>query len=232
MRYWQRVFASVRGELWFGAHARAAPEEMRSLAGVLLATLNARRKRIPALVDLLEATRVPPSDPGRAQPSTAWQGDPFRKTIPWGTTRNGCTRFGLRATGGRAGQSRPRPRLMSFLELIGVRLFVVTRRRPMTADRRNSSQSLVDGWSVMAELRRVDPLLPRRCRMCRPAGNRVAFLCCDNGGLLEPLRVEAAPRVNVDLRQPAGPELGSACGRPNSTTTTLPPVTTTLLERR
>ena len=30
--YWRRVFASPRGELWFGAHSRAAPEEMRALA--------------------------------------------------------------------------------------------------------------------------------------------------------------------------------------------------------
>ena len=30
--YWRRVFASPRGELWFGAHTRAAPDEMRSVA--------------------------------------------------------------------------------------------------------------------------------------------------------------------------------------------------------
>jgi 2-dehydropantoate 2-reductase len=30
--YWRRVLASPRGELWFGAHSRAAAEEMRSLA--------------------------------------------------------------------------------------------------------------------------------------------------------------------------------------------------------
>jgi 2-dehydropantoate 2-reductase len=31
--YWRRVFASPRGELWFAAHARAAPEEMRFSPG-------------------------------------------------------------------------------------------------------------------------------------------------------------------------------------------------------
>jgi 2-dehydropantoate 2-reductase len=30
--YWRRVFAGPRGELWFGAHTRAAADEMRSLA--------------------------------------------------------------------------------------------------------------------------------------------------------------------------------------------------------
>ena len=32
VRYWRRVFASPRGELWFGAHSRAAPDEMHALA--------------------------------------------------------------------------------------------------------------------------------------------------------------------------------------------------------
>jgi 2-dehydropantoate 2-reductase len=27
VRYWRRVLGSLRGELWFGAHSRAAPEE-------------------------------------------------------------------------------------------------------------------------------------------------------------------------------------------------------------
>jgi 2-dehydropantoate 2-reductase len=35
VRYWRRVFASPRGELWFAAHSRAAPDEMRALAGEL-----------------------------------------------------------------------------------------------------------------------------------------------------------------------------------------------------
>jgi 2-dehydropantoate 2-reductase len=33
--YWRRVLNSPRGELWFGAHTRAAPEEMRDLADQL-----------------------------------------------------------------------------------------------------------------------------------------------------------------------------------------------------
>ena len=33
--YWRRVLNSPRGELWFGAHSRAAPEEMRDLADQL-----------------------------------------------------------------------------------------------------------------------------------------------------------------------------------------------------
>ncbi|MDP9028693.1 MAG: hypothetical protein M3N46_14280 [Actinomycetota bacterium] len=32
MAYWKRVLAGRRGELWFGAHTRAAPAEMRALA--------------------------------------------------------------------------------------------------------------------------------------------------------------------------------------------------------
>ena len=32
VRYWRRVLASPRGELWFGAHSRAAPDEMHVLA--------------------------------------------------------------------------------------------------------------------------------------------------------------------------------------------------------
>lgn len=37
--YWRRVLNSPRGELWFGAHSRAAPEEMRDLAEKLQETL-------------------------------------------------------------------------------------------------------------------------------------------------------------------------------------------------
>jgi 2-dehydropantoate 2-reductase len=37
--YWRRVLTSPRGELWFGAHSRAAPEEMRDLAESLQETL-------------------------------------------------------------------------------------------------------------------------------------------------------------------------------------------------
>jgi 2-dehydropantoate 2-reductase len=32
VHYWRRIFASPRGELWFAAHTRAAPDEMHTLA--------------------------------------------------------------------------------------------------------------------------------------------------------------------------------------------------------
>jgi 2-dehydropantoate 2-reductase len=32
VRYWRRMLASPREELWFGAHTRAAPDEMHALA--------------------------------------------------------------------------------------------------------------------------------------------------------------------------------------------------------
>jgi 2-dehydropantoate 2-reductase len=35
VKYWQRVLVGPRGELWFAAHSRAAPEEMRVLADEL-----------------------------------------------------------------------------------------------------------------------------------------------------------------------------------------------------
>jgi 2-dehydropantoate 2-reductase len=53
--YWRRVFASPRGELWFAAHARAAPEEMRSLASELRATLLSDEGSSPDLDRLLTA---------------------------------------------------------------------------------------------------------------------------------------------------------------------------------
>ncbi|MGW4099737.1 ketopantoate reductase family protein [Mycobacterium sp. NPDC004974] len=39
--YWRKTFASQRGELWFAAHTRAAPEELDSLAGALHAAVGA-----------------------------------------------------------------------------------------------------------------------------------------------------------------------------------------------
>ncbi len=51
--YWRRLFASPRGELWFAGHARAAPEEMRSLAIELRATLPSDRRSSPDLNRLL-----------------------------------------------------------------------------------------------------------------------------------------------------------------------------------
>jgi 2-dehydropantoate 2-reductase len=51
--YWRRVLASPRGELWFAAHARAAPEEMRSLAKQLQAALPRSGRSSPDLDRLL-----------------------------------------------------------------------------------------------------------------------------------------------------------------------------------
>jgi 2-dehydropantoate 2-reductase len=53
VRYWQKVLRTARGELWFAAHSRAAPEEMRSLANELLAEVRRSRKAAPALELLL-----------------------------------------------------------------------------------------------------------------------------------------------------------------------------------
>ena len=53
--YWRRVLASPRGELWFAAHTRAAPEEMRSLAEQLQAALRRTGRPTPD-VDRLLAT--------------------------------------------------------------------------------------------------------------------------------------------------------------------------------
>ena len=41
--YWRRVLASPRGELWFGAHSRAAPEEMHELAEELRTAVQTHR---------------------------------------------------------------------------------------------------------------------------------------------------------------------------------------------
>ena len=55
--YWRRVLASPRGELWFAAHTRAAPEEMRTLAEQLQAALRRSGRPTPD-VDRLLATAV------------------------------------------------------------------------------------------------------------------------------------------------------------------------------
>ena len=51
--YWRRVFASPRGELWFGAHTRAAPDEMRSVAHELQEALRRTGHPTPDLDGLL-----------------------------------------------------------------------------------------------------------------------------------------------------------------------------------
>ena len=62
VRYWRGVFAGPRGELWFGAHTRAAPEEMQSLADELLAAVLRTGRSTPDLTMLL--TGGPPSPVG------------------------------------------------------------------------------------------------------------------------------------------------------------------------
>jgi 2-dehydropantoate 2-reductase len=51
--YWRRVLSGPRGELWFGAHSRAAPEEMRALAEVLRTALRHTGRPTPNLHNLL-----------------------------------------------------------------------------------------------------------------------------------------------------------------------------------
>jgi 2-dehydropantoate 2-reductase len=53
VRYWRGVFASPRGELWFGAHSRAAPEEMRALADELRTVVRRTARPTPNLDNLL-----------------------------------------------------------------------------------------------------------------------------------------------------------------------------------
>lgn len=52
--YWRRVLAGPRGELWFGAHTRAAPEEMRAVADDLLAAVRRTGRPAPDLTKLLK----------------------------------------------------------------------------------------------------------------------------------------------------------------------------------
>jgi 2-dehydropantoate 2-reductase len=56
MRYWRQVFASPRGELWFGAHSRAAPDEMHALASQLRAAVRQTGRPTPHF-DALVGTR-------------------------------------------------------------------------------------------------------------------------------------------------------------------------------
>jgi 2-dehydropantoate 2-reductase len=56
VRYWRRVFASPRGELWFGAHSRAAPDEMHALASELRTAVQKTGRPTPHF-DALMGTR-------------------------------------------------------------------------------------------------------------------------------------------------------------------------------
>ena len=53
MYYWRRVLSGPRGELWFAAHTRCAPEEMASLAYALRSAIDRAGHRAPALDSLL-----------------------------------------------------------------------------------------------------------------------------------------------------------------------------------
>jgi 2-dehydropantoate 2-reductase len=52
--YWRRVLNSPRGELWFGAHSRAAPEEMHALARDLQEAMRHTGHPTPSLDRLLD----------------------------------------------------------------------------------------------------------------------------------------------------------------------------------
>lgn len=54
--YWRRVLAGPRGELWFAAHTRAAPEEMRALADDLQAAVRRTGRPAPDLTELFESS--------------------------------------------------------------------------------------------------------------------------------------------------------------------------------
>lgn len=47
MYYWRRVLSGPRGELWFAAHTRSAPEEMASLAYVLRSAIDRTGHQAP-----------------------------------------------------------------------------------------------------------------------------------------------------------------------------------------
>ena len=51
--YWRRVLNSARGELWFGAHSRAAPAEMHALARDLQEAMRDTGRQTPNLERLL-----------------------------------------------------------------------------------------------------------------------------------------------------------------------------------
>ena len=51
--YWQRVFNGPRGELWFGAHSRAGPEEIHELAQHLQQAVHGTGRPTPNLERLL-----------------------------------------------------------------------------------------------------------------------------------------------------------------------------------
>ena len=52
--YWNRVLGSPRGELWFAAHTRAAPQEMKELAHSLGSAVDRTGRPAPQLRQLIE----------------------------------------------------------------------------------------------------------------------------------------------------------------------------------
>lgn len=58
--YWKRVMAGPRGELWFAAHTRAAPEEMSELAESLRTAVRRTGQPAPDLMHLLDASQDRP----------------------------------------------------------------------------------------------------------------------------------------------------------------------------
>jgi 2-dehydropantoate 2-reductase len=73
--YWRRVFAGPRGELWFAAHTRAAPDEMRSLAQELQKALRRTGHPTPDL-DKLLMPGIPSLAPAQAAAGNPGGGDP------------------------------------------------------------------------------------------------------------------------------------------------------------
>jgi 2-dehydropantoate 2-reductase len=59
MYYWRHVLSGPRGELWFAAHTRSAPEEMASLAHALRSVIDRAGYRAPALDSLLADGQTP-----------------------------------------------------------------------------------------------------------------------------------------------------------------------------
>jgi len=74
--YWRRVLNGPRGELWFGAHTRAAPEEMHALARDLQEAMRHTGRPTPNLERLLATPRVKPIRHPTSEPSTGpcWPG--------------------------------------------------------------------------------------------------------------------------------------------------------------
>ena len=58
VRYWRKTLAGPRGELWFAAHTRSAPEEMASIAAALQSVVARSGHHAPDLAALLSARSV------------------------------------------------------------------------------------------------------------------------------------------------------------------------------